>query len=294
MGPHCARPQDHRGLNNLSHPMGAGPSAGWDCHVHVFDAGAATAPGHYLPQSRPLQDIEALARPHGFGHLVLVQPSVYGSDNTVLLNALQQGDGQHRGVVVLAEVPADPALEAMHAMGVRGVRFNLVSPVGDKLTGAAGRHTRDLLGALAPQLKALGWHVQWYARPEDLSAIVSLHAANKVPAVLDHLGGMHAGVPAGHEAWQAVGKLAALGAWIKLSGWYRLHEKAPYGALEPAVRRLAPMFAQRMIWGSDWPHTSFQPGTMPVYGHMYAPLAQALTAAQTRHVFKQAPAVLYA
>lgn len=267
---------------------------GWDSHVHVFDAAAAVAPGHYQPAHRPLGDIEQLAQHHGFGHLVLVQPSVYGTDNTVLLDALRAGGGRHRGVVVLPPSIDDAALQAMHDFGVRGVRFNLVSPVGDSLKAGAGQSALDGFQALAPRLRALGWHVQWYATPEDLPVIAALHAATPVPAVLDHLAGMHAGVATDHPAWRALEQLAAQGAWVKLSGWYRLGAIAPYGALDEAIRKVAGLFGPRMVWGSDWPHTAFSPDALPAYASTWEPVARALAAAQTQRAREQAPAALYA
>ena len=269
-------------------------AAGWDSHVHVFDGDASVAPGHYKPVHRPLADIEALAQRHGVGHLVLVQPSVYGTDNTVLLNALRAGKGRHRGVVVLAPSADDAALEAMHALGVRGVRFNLVSPVGDSLNGLNGQGTLNSFHALAPRLHALGWHVQWYARPKDLSAIAALHAASPVPAVLDHLAGLHAGLPSGHAAWQSLAQLAEQGAWVKLSGWYRLRVAPPYDALDDSIRKVAQLFEGRMVWGSDWPHTAFAPDAMPAYASTWAPVARALSAAQKSHAWERAPSMLYA
>ena len=77
-------------------------AAGCDCHVHVFDATAPVAAGHYRPAHRPLADIETQAATLGVQHLVLVQPSVYGTDNGLLLQALARAPGRHRGVVVLA------------------------------------------------------------------------------------------------------------------------------------------------------------------------------------------------
>lgn len=241
--------------------------AGWDTHVHVFDAHAPVQPGHYRPVHRPLADIEALAQAHGVGHLVLVQPSVYGTDNRVLTNALAQAAGRHRGVVVVPPTVTEQELQHMHAVGVRGVRFNLVSPVGN----AAG----DLPG-LAPRLKALGWHVQWYARPQDLPTIGEVHRETGLPCVLDHLAGLHPGVPDDAPAWEALARLAGQGAWIKLSGWYRLQAQAPYEALLPHIRRVATLFAHRMVWGSDWPHTFFPPDEVPPYPATQHPVAAAL------------------
>lgn len=267
---------------------------GWDSHVHVFDAQAPVAQGHYRPVHRPLADIAQLAQSHGFGHLVLVQPSVYGTDNTVLLDALRAGGGRHRGVVVLPPSIGDAALQAMHALGVRGVRFNLVSPVGDSLKAGEGQSALDSFQALAPRLRALGWHVQWYASPADLPVIAALHAASPVPAVLDHLAGLHAGVPADHPAWRALAQLAAQGAWVKLSGWYRLGAQAPYEALDDTLRKVAGLFGRRLVWGSDWPHTAFAPDALPAYASTWEPVARALAVSQTQCVREQAPAALYA
>ena len=261
---------------------------GWDCHVHVFDGSAQVAPGHYAPLHRPLAAIEALAQSHGFGHLVLVQPSVYGTDNTVLLNALRVQPGRHRGVVVVDASVSDAELASMHRLGVRGVRFNLVSPAGNH------HNPSEDFARLAPRLHALGWHVQWYARPVDLPVISALHLATPVPAVLDHLAGLHAHLPSDHTAWQALESLAGQGAWVKLSGWYRLQADAPYAGLHSNIARVAKLFAGHMVWGSDWPHTSFAPDAMPVYASTLEPVIQALAEAQKADVLYDAPERLYA
>ncbi len=256
----------------------AGVSPGWDCHVHVFDADAPALPGHYKPAHHPLAHIEAQAATLGAGHLVLVQPSVYGSDNSLLLRALQVQPGRHRGVVVLAggeDANTDAAtLDPLHAAGVRGARLNAVSPVGE----AADLSTR--FNQLAPLLAARGWHLQWYTPPERLPEIAALHTRSPVVAVLDHLAGLHAGITSDHPAWAALQSLADSGAWVKLSGWYRLRAAAPYTPLLPLVQRVADLFGDHLVWGSDWPHTSFQPDQLPRYASTWGPVPAALGAAR--------------
>ena len=246
---------------------------GWDCHVHVFDAAAPVAAGHYRPAHRPLGAIEATAAAHGVHHLVLVQPSVYGSDNSLLLQALQQQPGRHRGVVVLPDAVDDATLDAMHAAGVRGARLNLVSPVGEGTVDLEARFRQ-----LAPRLRSRGWHLQWYAAPAHLALIARLHAGSGVAAVLDHLAGLHATLPTDDPAWAAVQSLADGGAWVKLSGWYRLGASAPYDTLHDTIRRVARLFGPRCVWGSDWPHTSFAPDAMPAYASTWSPVVAALGA----------------
>ncbi len=261
--------------------------AGWDSHVHVFEHDAPTVAGHYRPAERPLALIEAEADRHGVGHLVLVQPSVYGSDNRVMLRALSTHPGRHRGVVVIDDTTPPQALWAMQALGVRGARLNLVSPVGER--GPLARRFE----ALAPRLSQLGWHLQWYLQPGHLAEVAALHAGSGVVCVLDHLAGMGANVPPGHPGWQALASLAREGAWVKLSGWYRLGDSAPYpGLLEP-VRRLAGLFGDRLVWGSDWPHTAFADDALPPYASTWQPVQDALGAEAAHALLNRQPG-LYA
>jgi predicted TIM-barrel fold metal-dependent hydrolase len=273
----------------VNEPAPAVPdAAGWDCHVHVFDATAPVAAGHYRPADRPLDAIESTAAAHGVHHLVLVQPSVYGGDNTLLLQALQRQPGRHRGVVVLPDAMDDATLDAMHAAGVRGVRLNLVSPVGEDTVGLENRFRQ-----LAPRLRHRGWHLQWYAAPAQLALIARLHAGSGVVAVLDHLAGLHATLPVDDPTWAAAMALADGGAWVKLSGWYRLGATEPYDTLQTPIRRVAGLFGPRCVWGSDWPHTHFAPDAMPGYASTWAPVVAALGVPAAR-VLRQGAARLYA
>lgn len=266
--------------------MSMAPSSiptGWDCHVHVFDPAHPAQAGHYRPVQRDLAEIQQVAVPLGVGHLVLVQPSVYGTDNALILRALAREPGRHRGVAVVDTRVTDAELDTMHALGVRGVRFNLVSPVGNG---------PEAFRALAPRLKARGWHVQWYARADQLAAIAELHAGSGLTAVLDHLAGLHAGIGAQNPAWTALQRLADQGAWVKLSGWYRLQAQAPYDALLAPIQRVAQILGARLVWGSDWPHTAFAHDALPPYASVWQPVVQALGKSRAAAV-RTAGAVLY-
>ncbi len=260
---------------------------GWDCHVHIFESAAPAQPGHYQPADRPLAQIEAQAHAHGVGHLVLVQPSVYGTDNGLILRALAQEPGRHRGVVVVDEGVSDATLHHMHALGVRGVRFNLVSPVGEGgVATASARFTQ-----LSPQLRALGWHAQWYANAADLPRIAQLHARSGVVCVLDHLASLGVHHMLDNAAWNAAADLAAQGAWIKLSGWYRLGAQAPYAELAPHIHKAMGLFKKRVVWGSDWPHTLFEDGKGPTYRSVWGPLVLAVGSASAIDLRARLPAI---
>lgn len=258
----------------------------WDCHVHVFSSTARVVrPGHYTPAEWPLDTIEALAWRHGIDRLVLVQPSVYGTDNSLLLDALATSRGRHRGVIVVDADVSDAELRLAHEAGVRGVRFNRVSPVG---SGPAD------FDKLAPRLRALGWHVQWYVVPEHLAEVAALHRGSGLVCVLDHMAGAGARMDAAHPAWATLGELAGEGAWIKLSGWYRLNASPPYSELHANVRRLAGMFTGHTVWGSDWPHTWFPAREQPGYAEQLRVVEDALTANQLVETLQANPAQLYA
>lgn len=264
--------------------------AAWDCHVHVFESGAPARAGHYQPRHRPLEEIERLAASHGLRRLVLVQPSVYGNDNALLLEALLAGRGRHRGIAVVDPLVTDAELDALDAAGVCGIRFNLVSPAGQ---AAEGGDIGGCLRLLAPRLRERGWHVQWYARASDLPRVAAWQIESGLCFVLDHLAGLDLATGADTASWTAVRALSEAGAWVKLSGWYRLGARAPYDMLLPQIARLAELFGQRLVWGSDWPHTSFVSEPAPDYASLLSPVEHALGTARLNSILREQASRLY-
>jgi predicted TIM-barrel fold metal-dependent hydrolase len=118
--------------------------------------------------------------------------------------------------------------------------------------------------------------VQWYAGRSHLPRIAELQAHTRLTFVLDHLAGWRADEPASDDSRRALDHLAAAGAWVKLSGWYRLGATAPYQALVPGIRDVAELFGDRLVWGSDWPHTGQPPQAPPRYASLLQPVREAL------------------
>jgi predicted TIM-barrel fold metal-dependent hydrolase len=261
---------------------------GWDCHTHIFDGRPLSRAGHYEPPERTLASLEQEARGVDVGHVVLVQPSIYGTDNDLLLAALRASGGAHRGIVVVDDTVSDEMMHSMHATGVRGVRCNLVSPAGND---------RHALERLAPRLREHSWHVQWYATPRSLAMIAGLHRRIGLRCVLDHVGGFTRSLADDAELWSRLQHLAELGAWIKLSGWYRLGASAPYASLDPVIVRVAALFGTHCVWGSDWPHTRFlEPGfrePAPSYADTWRPVVSALGNEHAQRILCEHPRVLY-
>ncbi len=134
---------------------------------------------NYTPQSCTLDDWLAYADALGITRGILVQPSVYGFDNRVLLDALRMSPERLRGIVVVDPSISPSELKHLDAIGVRGVRINLRNPGG--LTFAA-------VEVFGRRLATLGWCLQMQIGPQQFSDLLSLVPRLEVPVVIDHLG----------------------------------------------------------------------------------------------------------
>jgi len=217
-----------------------------DCHAHVFIQGLTlAAERRYQPDyDAPVPAYLAMLDSLGLSHGLLIQPSFLGTDNSFLLAALRMAPDRLRGVVVLSPDCPVEEMREMAAAGIVGVRLNLMGradpPLGSGLW-------RAHLSAVA----ALGWHVEVQAKADRLSALL--------PRLLDHGGNVvvdHFGLPDGTDAgFGALLDAAGTGrTWVKLSAAYR---STPSGwqALPTLLRAFGP---ERLVWGSDWPHTGFE------------------------------------
>lgn len=222
------------------------PAGTVDSHFHVFDPAAPlNVPRSYTPQMLGLTDWRAYADMVGIARGVLVQPSVYGLDNSVLLAALARQPDRLRGVVVIAPETSDADLLRLDALGVRGVRINLRNKGGIGLNAMA---------ALAPRIRALGWHVQFQVGPESIADVAALAGQYGITGVIDHLAFMPLDAPA--AALEGLRRVLDSGrVLVKISAPYRLRDTAAHDGYRHAVGRLVDSHAERLLWGSDWPHT---------------------------------------
>jgi predicted TIM-barrel fold metal-dependent hydrolase len=184
--------------------------------------------------------------------VVLVQPSVYGSDNRCLLQAIQEyGAGQARGVAVLdLAATADQDLEALHAAGIRGVRLNL------HVSGSGLDAARRELAQAACLRTLPGWHVQVHAGLDMVASLLVDFRRLEMPVVLDHHAGGLVPDPESEEALaQLLGEMRYGHLYVKLSAPYRLTGGAGLGHASRLAREFQAAAPDRVLWGSDWPHT---------------------------------------
>ncbi len=253
------------------------PPGACDCHVHAVGAHSEypmVVERHYTPGPASVDDLRQHLARNGLARTVIIQPSFYGTDNSCMLQALHELQGAARGVAVVETGASDDYLRALHAHGIRGLRLNVESSgTGDTLAVSAA------LQYWADRIAALGWHLHWhlqvYAALDALHAIHSVLQALSVPIVLDHFAMVQDTTPQSDARAQAVLSLVRSGrAYVKLSAPYRI-QSAP--TPDPiAVTGIAARYLQanpeRVLWGSDWPHTNREPGKAAHEVSAYRPI----------------------
>ena len=230
------------------------PEGACDCHVHVFGTAAEfpfAARRGYTPPPASAAELLALQNVLHLSRVVIVQPSVYGSDNSCTLDGMHRLGARARGVAVIDERTTKAALDKMHAAGIRGVRVNLAS-AGESDPSQARRNLAAAVKRVAP----LGWHVQVYTELSVIAALQDEVPGLGVPIVFDHFGGAQASGGVDQAGFAALLALVGGGhAYVKVSAAYRSSEKAPaYGDVAPLARALIAANPERILWGTDWPH----------------------------------------
>ncbi|MGA8402801.1 MAG: amidohydrolase family protein, partial [Stellaceae bacterium] len=231
------------------------PASACDCHVHVFGRALQypyVAQRGYTPPPASADDLLKLQNALSLSRVVIVQPSVYGADNSCTLDGMRQlGPERARGVAVIDAKTTAAQLKAMHEAGIRGVRVNLET--GGVSDPAVSR--RNLNAALR-RVASLGWHVQVYTRLSVVEAVHDDVMKSDVPVVFDHFGGAQAAGGVDQPGFAALLDLVRAGkAYVKISGHYRSSSKAPaFDDVAPLARALIAANPDRIVWGTDWPH----------------------------------------
>jgi predicted TIM-barrel fold metal-dependent hydrolase len=226
-----------------------------DSHVHIVGPIAQypqVATRTYLAPPASLDELTHDAAPRDVRRFVIVQPSFYGADNTVLLESLDALGPRGRGVVVID--PAETSkvmLEDYAARGVRGLRINLYSP-GKAAPGQLAREFR----AMANVAGAMGWHVEVIAPIAILAEAATLLARTDVTMVIDHYGVYGHSRPESAAGRVLLELLELPHVWMKLSAPYRVSDDPLETRPDPAwLAAILACARERCVWGSDWPHT---------------------------------------
>ena len=231
------------------------PAGACDCHVHIFGdpqrfpfSPART----YTPESASVGELRALHQALHINRVVVVQPSVYGTDNSCVLDALGQLGARARGIAVIDAATPESVLDEMKREGVRGIRLSLTQG-GVTDPSAARRRVR----AGIERIKGRDWHIQIFAPPTIVEAIHDQALASPVPVVFDHFGGVIAARGLQQPGFGALVNLVRAGkAYVKISAAADLVSiQAPdYPDVAPFAKALVAANPQRILWGTNWPH----------------------------------------
>jgi len=267
------------------------PRGAVDCHSHVFGPVARFpyASGRsYTPPESPLAAYLAMLDAAGFAHGVLVQPSVYGTDNSCLLDGLAQAKGRLRGVVVADPRTLDArTIDEWTKLGVCGVRLNMA---------VAGGLPLDEMEPMAACLAEIGWHLDFISDNADRMVEVAPRLAKlRAPVVVEQMGRVKGGQPIELPGFQALLALLREGKdWVKLSHAYHITSQGkPYADTTPFARALVKAAPDRLVYGSDWPHPIVH-GEMPNDGELLDLLAEWVPSPEDRNkVLAANPAKAY-
>ena len=225
-----------------------------DCHAHVCgpENRYPYAPSRlYTPHDALPGDFRRMLDRLGITRGVLVQPSIYGTDNRALLDALAQDPARLRGVAVVPWEITSKEVEGLHASGVRGVRVNIVD-----LKEGKGVLPLDALRKLGEKIRPLGWHVEFLMHVDEFPELDRQLADFPVDVVFGHLGYVSTSKNIREPGFQALLRLMRDGkAWVKLTAPYRLTmSPMPYPDVAPFAQALVEAAPERLVWGTDWPH----------------------------------------
>lgn len=229
------------------------PPGATDCHVHVIGPKLRfplPPDARYTPSDAPVGELSAMLKRLGLERVVIVQPSFYGTDNACMLDAIAAlGLGMARGVAVLPDKVSAATIDAFTAQGVRGLRVNIAT------AGITSHETmRQAIEAAAATCAEAGWHVQIFMPATALEPLAPILRAAPVDTVIDHFGLTDPDAP--DAALATLLQIIDTGkVWVKISGAYRITTNPTHPGIDPVARALVAANPERIVWGSDWPHT---------------------------------------
>jgi D-galactarolactone isomerase len=237
-------------------PMIDVPPGATDTHIHVYDPRYPLAPTARSapPAEATVDHYRAVRNRLGLARAVIVQASVYGTDNACTLAGMAAlGADVARGVAVVDDQVSDAELDRLTTAGMRGARF-LMLP--------GGAIPFEQLDTIAARVHGFGWHVQFQMDGRHLGEKVAQVRSWPGRIVIDHNGKFLEPVAVDSAAFKVLLDLVATGrVWVKLSAPYETSKTgAPgYEDVSQLSRALVKAAPDRMLWATNWPH----PGQVP-------------------------------
>ena len=284
---------------NPRKPRFTPPPNSCDTHAHVFgppEKFPFAPTRQYTPPAAPIEHYLNMLAVIGIDRGVVVQPSAHGFDNTATLDAIAKKGGRFRGIARVDDTTTAEELKGLHEGGIRGVRFNLL----DRL---AGNIKLMVFDRVIERLVEFGWSVDLHIDPKNLVEQEGRIRAIPVPVVFDHLARINPADGLGQEAFQLLlDFLKDERFWVKLTGADKISctdsrsdKGLFYTDVVPFARALIEAAPDRVIWGTDWPHSNiFVPGKTPNDGDLLDLLSEFAPDESVRHkILVDNPSRLY-
>jgi predicted TIM-barrel fold metal-dependent hydrolase len=240
-------------LTAISFPV---PPGATDCAVHIY----GDTKRHpywegrtYTPEPATVGELRQVMKALHVDRVVVVQATTYGTDNSCVVDSIRELGSGARGVAMIDEKTTEASLDEMHRGGVRGIRLNLGNQGATDLPAAR----RRLQTAAQRMTNRKGWSLQISASPSTFEALGGDLAGIGVPLVIDHFGGPQIADGVGQSGFATIVNLVKTGrAYVKLSNADTLTQQPDLSDVTPYAKALISANAQRVVWGTAWPHPS--------------------------------------
>jgi D-galactarolactone isomerase len=235
------------------------PPKACETHSHIYGPVDIYPryPGRKPNYGASIKAYETMLKRLGIERCVIVQPSLYSTDNRCTLDAIEHfGQSRARGVAVTKKDVSRSELRQLHDAGMRGLRFYLI--VDDFVMGDAPE--------MARRIAPLGWHLQVQDRGNWLPEAIPLLEKLPVDIVIDHVGRTPPENGVNDPGFKALLRFMETGrCWVKISAPYLASIDGPprYADVGDKVRALISVRPDRLVWAVNWPHPNHTPGNKP-------------------------------
>ena len=275
------------------------PPNACDTHFHIFgppEEFSFAPTRQYSPPAAPLEHYLNMAAGIGIERGVVVQPSVHGLDNSVTLNAIERSSGRFRGVARVDDKTSRSELQRLHEGGMRGCRFNL-------LNRPRSNVALDVFDRVVERVVEFDWSIDLHIDPKNLLEQEKRIRSLPMAVVFDHLARIDPAEGLKQPAFELLLDLMKEDRfWVKVSGADKICNRdvhsylgVPYVEVIPFARAAIEVGPDRVIWGTDWPHSNnFAPGKTPNDGDLLDLLLEFAPDEKVRRkILVDNPAALY-
>jgi predicted TIM-barrel fold metal-dependent hydrolase len=244
---------------NPQKPKFKPPPGTCDTHCHLFGPPQVfpySERRRYTPPAAPFEHYMMMLDVIGVDRGIVVQPNVHDTDNRVSIDAIARSNGRLRGVGRIDDDTSDQELEAMHEGGIRGIRFEFVE-------GRRGSTNIPLFERMIERIRPFGWHIELHVDPNVLVQHADWFRGLDLISVVDHLARIQTSDGIDQPGFKLLLELMERpNYWVKISGAdQRTNAPYPYADVVPFAHALIAKAPDRVIWGTNWPHSN-----MFVYG----------------------------